>query len=86
LARTLAHLAGGRATAKVCRDMGINDATYSTWRKKYGRVKVYELRPRKELQKENAQLKTLLVDLSLDKAILQEELEDPARQARAHGF
>lgn len=69
-----ARIGGGRTVEQVCRDLGISDATYYTWRKKYGRMKVNELKRLKELQKENTQLKKLVADLSLDKAILQEAL------------
>ena len=69
-----ARIAGGSTVDQVCRDLGISDATYYTWRKKYGRMKVNELKRLKELEKENAQLKKLVADLSLDKAILKEAL------------
>ena len=69
-----AKVAGGSTVEQVCRDLGISDATYYSWRKKYGRMKVHEVKRLKELQKENVQLKKLVADLSLDKAILQEAL------------
>ena len=69
-----AKVAGGSTVEQVCRDLGISDATYYSWRKKYGRMKVHEVKRLKELQKENIQLKKLVADLSLDKAILQEAL------------
>lgn len=69
-----ARIAGGSTVEQVCRDLGISDATYYTWRKNYGRMKVDQLKRLKELQKENTQLKKLVADLSLDKAILQEAL------------
>ena len=69
-----AKISHGSTVDHVCRELGISDATYYSWRKKYGRMKVGELKRLKELQKENAQLKKLVADLSLDKAILQEAL------------
>jgi transposase-like protein len=69
-----AQVAGGGTVEQVCRELGISDATYYTWRKKYGRMKVNELKRLKELEKENARLKKLVADLSLDKAILQEAI------------
>ncbi len=69
-----AKVAGGSTVEQVCRELGISDATYYTWRKKYGRMKVAELKRLKDLEKENTQLKKLVADLSLDKAILQEAL------------
>jgi transposase-like protein len=67
-----AKVAGGGTVEQACRELGISDATYYTWRKKYGRMKANELKRLKELEKENSRLKKLVADLSLDKAILQE--------------
>ena len=67
-----AKVADGGTVEQVCRELGISDATYYTWRKKYGRMKVNEVKRLKELEKENSPLKKLVADLSLDKAILQE--------------
>jgi putative transposase len=69
-----AKIAGGGTVEQVSRELGISEATYYAWRKKYGRMKANELKRLKALQKENAQLKKLVADLSLDKAILQEAL------------
>ena len=74
LRETDAKIAAGRTVEQVCRDVGISDATYYTWRKNYGRLRVDQLKRLKELQKENGRLKKLVADLSLDKAILQEAL------------
>lgn len=49
--------------------MGISDATFYNWRKKYGRPGPSELRRLKQLEEENAKLKRLVADLSLDKAM-----------------
>jgi putative transposase len=54
--------------------MGISDATFYNWRKKYGGLGPSELRRLKQLEEENAKLKRLVADLSLDKAMLQDVL------------
>jgi transposase-like protein len=69
-----AKIAEGRTVEEVCREMGVSDATYYKWRKSYGQMKVDQVKRLKDLEKENGQLKKLVADLSLDKAILQEAL------------
>jgi len=69
-----AALSSGSTVEKVCRQIGISDATYYNWRKQYGQMKLDQVKQLKALQKENARLKRLVADLSLDKAILKEAL------------
>ena len=69
-----AALASGGTVEQVCRQLGISDATYYNWRKQYGRIKLDQVKQLKSLQKENGQLKKLVAELSLDKAILEEAL------------
>ena len=52
--------------------MGISEATYYNWKKKYGGLGIFELRRLRQLEEENSQLKKLVADLSLDKQILQD--------------
>jgi len=56
----------------VCRGLGISEATFYVWKKKYASLGVSELRKLKQLEAENARLKGLVADLTLDKHILQE--------------
>ena len=65
----------GTRVAEVCRKLGISDATFYNWRKKYGGLGVPELRRLKQLEEENKKLKQLVADLSLDKQMLQDVLE-----------
>ena len=65
----------GTSVANVCRKYGISDATFYTWRKKYGGLGVSELRRLRELDAENKKLKQLVADLTLDKHMLQEVLQ-----------
>ena len=69
-----AALSSGSTVEQVCRQLEISDATYYNWRKQYGQMKLDQVRNFKSLQKENARLKKLVADLSLDKAILEEAL------------
>jgi len=62
----------GAKMADVCRKLGISAQTYCRWRKEYGGMRVDQAKRLKELEKENARLKKLVADLSLDIAILKE--------------
>lgn len=62
----------GTPVAEVCRKMGVSDATLYNWRKKYGGLGPSELKRLKMLEVENARLKRMVADLSLDKAMLQD--------------
>ena len=55
--------------------MGISDATFYNWKKKYGGLGVAELRRLRQLEEENRKLRQLVADLSLDKAMLQEVVQ-----------
>ena len=62
----------GTTVEDVCRKMGISDATFYNWRKKYGGLGPSELRRLKQLEEENAKPKRLVADFSLNKAMLQD--------------
>ena len=68
-------LSQGKSTAEVCRALNVSEQTYYRWRKEYGGMGTEQARRLKELEKENARLKKLVADLSLDKAILQETVK-----------
>ena len=68
-------LAGRADVAKACRTAGISDATYYTWRKKFGGMARPQLTELKTLEKENQRLKRIVADLELDKLILKESLD-----------
>ena len=65
----------GTPVAEVCRKMGISEATFYNWKKKFGGLGTTELRRLRQLEEENSQLKKLVADLSLDKHMLQEVLK-----------
>lgn len=64
----------GTAVAEVCRKAGISEATFYNWRKRYGGMMPSEVRKLRQIEEENAKLKRLVADLSLDKAMLQDVL------------
>ncbi len=66
------HLAQGMSVPEVSRKLGVTEQTYYRWRKEYGGLKTEQAKKLKDLEKENARLKKLVADLSLDKAMLQE--------------
>ena len=67
------HQAGATA-ADLCRRHGISDATFCTWRSKYGGMEVSEARRLKALEEENAKLKRLLAESVMDVSTLKELL------------
>ena len=67
-----AELAKGNAIPEICKALGVAENTYYRWRNQFGGIKADEMKRLKGLERENARLKALVADLSLDKAILQE--------------
>lgn len=65
----------GVSVEEVCRKVGVCQATFYAWRKKYAGVGVSELRRLRQLEDENKKLKQLVADLSLDKVMLQDVLK-----------
>ena len=65
----------GTRVDEICRKMGISDATFYNWKKKYGGLGVTELRELRQLKDENARLKQMVANLSLDKQMLQDVLK-----------
>ncbi len=59
---------------EVCRKMGVSEATFYNWKKKYGAIGVTELRRLMNLAEENSQLKKLVAVLSLEKQIVHDVL------------
>ena len=65
-------LSQGSTVVEASRRIGVTEQTYYRWRKEYGGLSVDKARKLKEVERENAQLKKLVADLSLDNAILKE--------------
>ncbi len=64
----------GTPVADVCRQLGIAEATFYLWRKKYASLGISEVRRLRQLEEENSRLKRVVADLTLDRHILQEAL------------
>ena len=62
----------GLAVVEACRKLGITEQTYYRWKKEYGGLRVDQAKRLKGLEQENARLKRLVADLSLDNSILKE--------------
>lgn len=65
----------GMTVAEICRKAGISQATYFNWKKKYAGLMPSEMRRLRELEQENARLKKIVADLSLDKEMLQDVIK-----------
>lgn len=65
-------LSQGISVEEVCRKIEVTKVTFYRWRKEYGKLRVDQARRLKELERENARLKKLVADLSLDAQILRE--------------
>jgi len=65
--------AGGKVT-ELCRRHGISDATFYTWRSKYGGLEISEMRRLRQLEEENRRLKSIVADQALDIRALKDVL------------
>jgi putative transposase len=74
IAYALRQAESGVPIEEITRKLGITQATFYRWKKKYAGMGVAELRRLKQLEEENKKLKRLVADLSLDKAMLQDVL------------
>lgn len=74
IAFALRQAESGTPISEIIRKMGVTEQTYYHWRKDYGGMRMDQAKRLKELEKENAQLKKLVADRSLDIEILQETL------------
>ena len=74
IAFALRQAEAGTALEDICRKLGISQATFFRWKKKFAGLGVAELRRLKQLEEENRRLKQLVADLSLDKKMVQDVL------------
>ena len=63
---------GGTPVVDVCRQLGVSEARFYLWKKKYGKLGMTAIREMRQLRDENARLKRLVAELTLDKHILGE--------------
>ena len=78
----------GTSVAEICRKAGIGQSTYFAWKKKYGGLLPDEMRRLKQLEDENARLKRIVADLTLDRQMLQDVVRRKlsSRNGRANWF
>jgi putative transposase len=72
VAFALKQAEGGTPVPEVCRKMGVSEPTFYRWKQKYGGLMPSEVQRLRQLEEENARLRRLVADLSLDKEMLQE--------------
>jgi len=65
---------GDKPVVELCKDRGISEATFYTWRKKFGGMATKDVQRLRELEKENARLKRLLAERVLENDVLKEAL------------
>ena len=65
-------VANGKTTVQACKEASITEQTYYRWRKEYGGLQVDQAKRLKELEAENAKLKRLVANLSLDNLVLKD--------------
>ena len=66
------EIANGKTTPQACKEAEITQQTYYRWRKEFGGLKLDQAKRMKELERENAKLKRLVAELSLEKQILKD--------------
>ena len=76
--RALREAEGGKKAADICRELGVSQQAFYSWKRRYAGLGLNELRELRQLREENRKLKTLVADLTLDKHILQEVLSKKA--------
>ena len=75
ITKALKEYEGGRDAQDICRELGINRATFYNWKKKYSGMDAELLRKLKELERENAELKKMYSELSIDHRVLKHIIE-----------
>ena len=62
----------GSTISEICKQLEIHEQTYYKWRKEYGSIRVDQAKRLKRLEQENARLKKIVADLTIDNSILKE--------------
>jgi putative transposase len=73
----------GTLIAEICRKAGISQETYFNWNKKYAGLLPTEMKRLKQLEDENARLKKIVADLTLDREMLQDVIRRKLVRQRA---
>ena len=72
IAFALKQAEGGTFIGEITRRMGVTEATFYRWKKKYGGLMPSEVKKLRQLEEENSRLKRIVADLTLDRQILQD--------------
>lgn len=72
IVQILKEVEGGRKVKEVCREYGVSEATYYTWKSKYGGMEASDIKRLKELEDENRRLKQMYANLSLEHEALKD--------------
>jgi transposase-like protein len=72
--------AQGKSLALACKEAEISEQSYYRWRKEYGGLQIDQARRMKDLERENARLRRLVADLSLEKQVLADVASGPEGQ------
>ena len=83
--KVINEVEGGRTVKAVCREYGIAEGTYYTWKSKHGGMEVADVKRLKELEEENRRLKQMYADRSLDHKVLKDILEKSSKASRTTG-
>ena len=75
IVKILKAVEAGRTVVDVCREFGVSSAAFYRWRSKYGGMEASDIVRMKELERENAKLKQMYADLSLENMLIKEALE-----------
>ena len=81
IAYALRQVESGTPVGDVCRQVGVSEATFYVWKKKYAHLGVSEMRRLRQLEEETSRLKRVVADLTLDKHMLAEALRKKTRNA-----
>ena len=83
IAFALRQAEGGTTVEEICRKLGVSEPTFYRWKKQFAGMGTVEIRRLKQLEEENAKLKWLVADLSLDKTMLQDVLRKNGEARRS---
>ena len=75
----------GIAVKDICREIGISDATFYNWKAKYGGMEASDVKRMKELEAENAQLKSMYAEASMENRALKNLIEKKLYRPRRNG-
>jgi len=75
IAAALRQAEAGTPVTEITRKLGIAEATFYLWKKRFGRLGTPEIRELRQLREENVRLKQVVADLTLDRHILQDVLK-----------